>query len=117
VERSDSPFALEDFELKGRKIRKGQLLMLSLGGASHDPERYPDPERFDIDRDPQDLLTFGIGPHFCLGANLARGELACMIDAACDFLPPGAKVVKERIETQSLGFFDRNMSCPVDFGD
>jgi cytochrome P450 len=109
-------FALEDFELKGKKIRKGQLLMLSLGGASHDPEKYPAPETFDIDRDPQDLLTFGLGPHFCLGANLAKGELACMIDAALDFLPPGAKVLKDQIETQSLGVFDRNMTCPIDFG-
>jgi cytochrome P450 len=109
-------FALEDFELHGRKIKKGQLLVLSMGGASHDPERYPDPDRFDIDRNPQDLMTFGIGPHFCLGANLAKGEMACMIDAALDFLPPGATVLKEQIKVQSLGLFDRMMTCPVDFG-
>jgi cytochrome P450 len=109
-------FAVEDFEYKGRQIRKGQMVVLSLGGASHDPEKYPDPERFDIDRDPKDLLTFGIGPHFCLGANLAKGELACMIDAALDFLPPGATVLKDQIQVQSLGLFDRTMTCPIDFG-
>jgi len=109
-------FVAEDFELHGRKLRTGQMLVLSLGGANHDPNRYPDPERFDLDRNPQDLLTFGSGPHFCLGANLARGELASMIDAAADFLPAGAKVVTEQIEMQSLGIFDRIMTCPVDFG-
>jgi len=109
-------FALEDFELEGRKIRKGQMVVLSLGGASHDPERYPDPERFDLDRDPQDLLTFGRGAHYCLGANLAKGELNCMIDAALDFLPTGARVLKEHIKVESLGMFDRMMTCPIDFG-
>ena len=110
-------FAVEDFELKGRKIRKGQMLVLSLGGASHDPSRYPDPDTFDIDRNPQDLLTFGSGAHYCLGANLAKGELYCMVDAALDFLPPGARVLEDRIETQTLGMFDRTMTFPVDFGD
>jgi cytochrome P450 len=109
-------FAFDDFELKGKKIRKGQMLILSLGGASHDPARYPDPDRFDLHRNPQDLLTFGSGAHYCLGANLAKGELNCMLDAALDFLPPGARVLREQIELQSLGLFDRTMSCPVDFG-
>ena len=109
-------FAVEDFELGGQKIRKGQVLVLSMGGASHDPERYADPERFDIDRNPQDLLTFGFGPHFCLGANLAKGEMACMIDVALDFLPEKARVLKDQMETQTLGLFDRTMTCPIDFG-
>jgi cytochrome P450 len=109
-------FALEDFELKGRKIRKGQMIMLSLGSASHDPEMYPDPETFDIDRNPQGLLIFGLGPHFCLGANLAKGELCAMVDAAMDFLPPEARVLEDQIEVQPLGPFDRVMTCPIDFG-
>ncbi len=109
-------FAAEDFELHGRKIRKGQMLLLSLGGASHDPRVYPDPERFDIDRNPQNLMTFGSGPHFCLGANLARGELECMIDAALDFLPEGAAFLRSEAEVQTIGMFDRPMTCPVDFG-
>lgn len=109
-------YAKEDFELHGRRIRKGQMVMLSLGGASHDPSVYPNPEHFDIDRNPKDLLTFGFGPHYCLGANLAREELAYMIDAALDFLPAGAHVVKDEIATQSIGLFDRAMTCPIDFG-
>lgn len=109
-------FATMDFELHGKKIRKGQQLLLSLGGASHDPAIYPDPERFDIDRNPKDLLTFGIGPHFCMGSNLARGEMACMIDEAMDFLPRGASALHDEMQFQSLGLFNRTMTCPVDFG-
>jgi unspecific monooxygenase len=109
-------FPLEDLEYKGRKFRKGQLVMLSMGGASRDPEFYDDPDRFDIDRDPQGLMTFGLGQHYCLGANLARCELANIVDAALDFLPPDARVVKEQIVTESLGLFDRSTNCPVDFG-
>jgi cytochrome P450 len=109
-------FAVTDFELHGRTIRKGEMLLLSLGGASHDPRVYPDPERFDIDRNPQNLMTFGNGPHYCLGANLARGELECMIDAALDFLPPGARYLRSEAEVQTIGLFDRPMTCPVDFG-
>lgn len=108
-------YATEDFELHGRQIRKGQMIMLSVGSASRDPSVYPDPGRFDIDRDPKDLLTFGFGPHYCLGANLAREELVCMVDAALDFLPPGAHLVTEQVEMQSVGLFDRSTNCPIDF--
>ncbi len=112
-------FALEDFEFKGRKFRKGQLVMLSSGGASHDPEVYDDPDAFDIDRDPEGLwsLTFGLGPHYCLGAHLAKCELSNIVDAALDFLPAGAKVLTDQIETETLGLFDRTQNCPIDFGD
>jgi len=109
-------FAIRDFELHGREIRKGQQLLLSLGGASHDPTVYPEPERFDIDRNPKELLSFGIGPHFCMGSNLARGEMACMIDEAMDFLPRGATVLHDQMQFQSLGLFNRTMTCPIDFG-
>jgi cytochrome P450 len=106
-------FALEDFDLHGRRIKKGQSLMLSLGGASHDPDQYPSPERFDIDRNPQDLVTFGIGPHFCLGANLAKGEMGCMIDALLDILPRGSMVVQEAMEFTDAGLFKRPVNLPV----
>ena len=58
--------------------------MLSFGGANRDPSVYDEPDRFDIERDPKDLLVFGNGPHFCLGANLARTEMRCMVDAILD---------------------------------
>ena len=73
-------YAVRDFELRGKKIRKGQMMLLSFGGASRDPAVYDDPDRFDVTRDVRDLITFGNGPHYCLGANLARQEMGAMLD-------------------------------------
>ena len=64
-------YAREDFGFQGREIRKGQLVVLNFPGAHRDPRVFPDPDRFDIHRDTKDLVVFGNGSHFCLGANLA----------------------------------------------
>ncbi len=110
-------FAVRDFELEGREIRKGQLLMLSFMGADRDPAVFPDPDRLDLRRDTTRLAIFGHGPHYCLGANLARQELRCMLDAALDFLPPGARLRDDRIAwSESIGpLFRRLDSFPVEF--
>jgi cytochrome P450 enzyme len=67
-------YALEDVELRGQAIAKGDMVMCMLGAAMHDEAVWPDAERFDIDREPVPNLSFGRGPHFCLGAHLARAE-------------------------------------------
>ena len=64
--------AAEDTEVRGQKIRKGQSLCLFYPSANRDEEVFQDPFAFRIDRDPNPHLGFGIGEHFCLGANLAR---------------------------------------------
>jgi cytochrome P450 len=109
-------YALRDFELRGRSIRKGQMLMLSFGAAGRDPRVYADPERFDPTREVKDLVTFGNGPHFCIGAHLARAELRCMLGAALDFLPPGARFRDDRVEFSEGGIFRRPTNLPIDFG-
>jgi len=109
-------FALRDFELRGRAIRKGQMLMLSIGGANHDPEVYENPGVLDLDRDVKELLNFGNGPHYCLGANLARRELACMLDALLDIVPPGSRVREDRLEFQDSGIFKRPLNLAVEIG-
>jgi cytochrome P450 len=109
-------YAKRDFELRGQPIKKGQMLILSFAGAGRDPAVYEDPDTFDIDRDPKELLVFGSGPHFCLGANLARTELRCMLDSALGFLPPRATFRREEMELAPMGFFQRPVTCPVDFG-
>jgi cytochrome P450 PksS len=55
-------------------IRPGELIGLVLGSANHDESQFPDPERLDITREPNRHVAFGQGPHFCLGAPLARLE-------------------------------------------
>jgi cytochrome P450 enzyme len=67
-------YALEGVEIRGQAIAKGDMLMLLLPAAMHDEDVWPDAERFDIDREPAPNLSFGRGPHFCLGAHLARLE-------------------------------------------
>ena len=66
--------AAEDLEIGGKQIKKGQLVMLVVGAANHDPNHYPDPDTFDIARKENKHLTFGLSSHFCLGAPLARLE-------------------------------------------
>jgi cytochrome P450 len=109
-------FAVRDFELRGQKIRKGQMLMLSFGGANRDPAVFDDPDTLDIERDARDLLVFGNGPHYCLGANLARQEMGCMIEAMLDFLPPGSRWRKDQMEFQTTGLFRRPVTLPIELG-
>jgi cholest-4-en-3-one 26-monooxygenase len=67
--------ASEDFEVRGQKIREGESMCLFYPSANRDEEVFDDPFSFRIDRRPNPHLGFGIGEHFCLGANLARLEL------------------------------------------
>ena len=66
--------ALEDVEIGGKAIRKGDRVMVCLGAANRDPEVFRDPDRLDITRPNLRQIAFGGGIHFCLGAALARIE-------------------------------------------
>ncbi len=67
--------ATEDTEIRGRKIKAGESVCLFYPSANRDEEVFDNPFKFDIGRDPNPHIAFGIGEHFCLGANLARLEL------------------------------------------
>ncbi len=78
--RYDSPIqatdrvASEDFEIGGRRVRKGQIVGLLIGAANRDPAAFTRPDELDVTRENNPHLAFGHGVHFCLGAQLARLE-------------------------------------------
>jgi cytochrome P450 len=78
VERTLNRWAATDVELGGQTIRRGDLVIAILGSADRDPERFPEPDTFDVDRADKQHVAFGRGSHYCLGAPLARleGEIA-----------------------------------------
>jgi hypothetical protein len=74
-------FVTAPIELDGRKLRVGDTVAVVVGAANRDPERFPEPDSFDVRRDATGQLAFGHGIHFCLGAPLARQELAALLSA------------------------------------
>jgi cytochrome P450 len=61
-----------DVELHGKRMRSGDKVVLAFGSANRDWRKFPDPDRYDIDRRPQGHLGFGSGKHFCIGSQMAR---------------------------------------------
>lgn len=84
--RSFGRTATRDTELGGRQIGRGQKVLIVYPSANRDPRQFPDPDRFDIEREPHHL-GFGLGVHFCLGANLARMEMRVAFEELLRRLP------------------------------
>lgn len=76
--------ATRDCELAGQTIRSGQKVTYWEMSANRDDTVFPEPFRFDVARDPNPHVAFGLGPHFCLGASLARLELRVMFEELLD---------------------------------
>jgi cytochrome P450 len=64
----------QDVTLHGTTVPAGERMLLCVGAANRDPRVFPEPEAYDLGRDTSELLSFGMGTHYCLGANLARLE-------------------------------------------
>ncbi|OKH98722.1 cytochrome [Streptomyces sp. CB02056] len=77
----------EDLEIGGRKLREGELAYLFLAAANRDPDRFEDPDRLDLTRPGNRHLTFGHGPHFCLGGPLAKLQAEVAIGTLVRRLP------------------------------
>jgi cholest-4-en-3-one 26-monooxygenase len=76
-----------DTELRGRELREGDVLLNVYPSANRDADVFDDPDAFRIDREPNLHLAFGTGPHFCLGANLARTEIRILLEELFTRLP------------------------------
>jgi cytochrome P450 len=108
-------FAIEDVPLRGKVIRKGDMVMLSSAAAHRDPERFPNPNQFDITREPGESLAFGHGAHYCIGSNLALQEMTFILEAALDVLPASTRLRSDEIEWETIGLLRRPSTLPVSF--
>ncbi len=116
--RYDSPvqitsrYALEDCELDGQAIKKGQQLVLLLGAANRDPAVYEQPGRLDITRQDSKHLSFSIGIHFCLGAALARLEGQIAVSALLRRFP-GLRLASDSVQWRDSATLRGLTALPV----
>jgi cytochrome P450 len=101
--------ATADTQLAGRDIRRGDVVAMNFTVANHDPALFPDPLHFDIDRNPNDALSFSYGPHRCIGKWVAKLQSTIAFEqllarypattalAAASFRPSTATAVVERL--------------------
>jgi cytochrome P450 len=96
--------ALEDYELRGQQIHKGDRFMLLYQSANRDADVFDAPEEFRLDRKPNKHIAFGYGPHMCIGQHLAKMELRILLE---ELLPKieAVRVVGDRkvVQTNFVG--------------
>lgn len=103
-----------DVEWHGKTLHEGDQLMLMYPSANRDPEIFDDPDRFDVRRDPNPHLAFGIGTHFCLGASLARLELKVMFTELLRRLPD-LHLAGDPLPRRASNFISGPEAMPVAF--
>jgi cytochrome P450 family 142 subfamily A polypeptide 1 len=91
--------ATAEVEVHGETIQAGDEVLLMYGSANRDETVFAEPDAFDVTRNPNPHVSFGFGPHFCLGASLARLEIRVMFEELLTRLPdialaPGAEVTR-----------------------
>jgi len=79
--------ATEDVELPSGTVKAGEAVVISFTSSQHDEEAYPDPDQIRFERDAPPAVTFGGGPHYCLGAHLAKAELRIGLSLLLQRLP------------------------------
>ena len=116
--RYDSPvisiqrIATEDVEMRGKVLRKDDRVRWFISSANRDPEAFPNPETFDIFRQPNQHVAFGSGTHHCLGATLARVEGQEVFKALAERFP-NLRAEAEDLEYQPSITFRSLKALPV----
>ena len=95
--------ARDDLELGGKQIRKGQAVIAVMAAGNRDPERFPEPDRLDIERPDNRHLAFGWASHFCFGAPLARLEAEISFTSLLHRLPELQLVDQPLVWRENLG--------------
>ena len=98
---------MEDFTLHGQQLSAGDIAVLLMGSANHDPDHHETPEQFRLDRKQNSHLTFGHGIHFCIGAPLGRLEARIALESMLDRFSSvdHAEQPNERTHSQMLRGF------------
>lgn len=104
LQRSTFRITSEDCEIAGYKINKHQQICAVLSSANRDPEKFENPDRFDITRTPNKHLSFGLGIHFCVGAFLARTEAKIAFKKILERMP-NIQLANEDIEWNRATLF------------
>lgn len=119
--RFDSPFqalarrASEDLSYGGQQVQAGDTIWLWIASANRDPARFADPDRLDLTRQDNRHLTFGLGPHYCLGAALARLELQVAISTLRERYP-NLTITSSTIDWRRDGAIRGPRTLPVRLG-
>jgi cytochrome P450 len=116
VEMSLTRWVRQDTELGGQRLRRGEQIMALLASANHDGEQFPNPEVFDISREPNRHAAFGTGIHSCLGATLARLEGQIAFATLLSRLPDLALAIpRDEIRWRDATFLRGLTQLPVTF--
>ena len=104
-----------DLEMRGQQLHQGDQVMLFYPSANRDESVFADPDRLDVTRDPNPHLAFGFGPHFCLGASLARLELKVMFTEVLRRLPDLELATTDPLPFRPSNFISGPEAMPVRF--
>jgi cholest-4-en-3-one 26-monooxygenase len=104
-----------DVELLGQHLREGDQVMLFYPSANRDEDVFDRPDELDVRRDPNPQVAFGFGPHYCLGASLARLELRVMLREVLARMPDLALDTAEPLPYRPSNFVSGLEAMPVRF--
>jgi cytochrome P450 PksS len=118
VEMATERYAREDVTIAGVTIPRGEMVFAVIASANRDERQFADPDALDITREPNKHLAFGLGPHFCLGAPLARLEGQIAINTLLGRVPDLRLAAAPDLPRWRRGLLLRGLeSLPVAFGN